>query len=70
MNDVFLPMKCDPVQLIEINFCHSTVPLIKTFLSYLRQNKQDDLNLPFYISLLEMLKGIVTWILEVDSDDF
>jgi hypothetical protein len=70
MNDVFLPIKCDPQQLIDLNFCQSTVPLIKTFLNYLRQNRQDDLNLPFYISLLEMLKGIVYWLLEVESDDY
>jgi len=36
MNDVFLPIKAPLEQLREISFCHSAVPKIKLFLSFLR----------------------------------
>lgn len=29
MNDVFLPIKCENAELLDINMCHSCVPLIK-----------------------------------------
>lgn len=63
MNDVFLPIKAPKQQLVDINFCHSCVPRIKLFLGFLRNRDNESLNLPFYISLMELLKGIVFWVL-------
>jgi hypothetical protein len=70
MNDVFLPIKAPLSQLRDCSFAHSAVPKIKLFLSYLRQKAQDELNLPFYIQLMELLRGIIYWVLKVDSDDY
>lgn len=70
MNDVFLPIKASNQLLIDINYCHSCVPRIKLFLGYLRRCENEELNLPFYISLMELLKGLVFWILEPEDDEY
>lgn len=70
MNDVFLPIKCDNQQLLDINMCHSCVPLIKQYLGLLRERKTEGLNLPFFISLMELLKGLIYWLVEVDNNDY
>jgi hypothetical protein len=70
MNDVFLPIKATDNQLRDVSFCHSAVPKIKLFLSFLRKKSVDQLNLPFYISLMELLRGIVYWVLKADLEDY
>lgn len=70
MNDVFLPIKAPLYQLRDVSFVQSCVPRIKLFLSYLRKKAMDLLNLPFFISLMELLKGLIYWVLEIDMDNF
>lgn len=68
MNDVFLPIKADQSQLREVAYVQSAVPKIKEYLLYLRQKNNDALNLPFFISLMELLKGIIYWTLDLDTE--
>lgn len=70
MNDVFLPIKAPIEQLRDVSFVHSCVPKIKLFLSFLRKKLNDSLNLPFFISLMELLRSIIYWILNMNSDDY
>lgn len=70
MNDVFLPIKTPPQQLRDVSFVQSAVPRIKMFLSYLRKKAIDLLNLPFFISLMELLRTIIYWVLEIDQDNY
>lgn len=46
------------------------MPRIKLYLSYLRKKAQDSLNLPFFISLMELLRGIIYWVLEIDNENY
>jgi hypothetical protein len=68
MNDVFLPIKISIDNLRDISFMQSVVPRIKLYLSYLRKKANDLLNLPFYISLIELMRGIVYWVLNTPTD--
>jgi hypothetical protein len=70
MNYVFLPVKENIDVLRDLNFIHSTVPKIKQFLYYIRTNQVDALNLPFFISLMELLKGVIYFVLDIKSDDY
>ena len=71
MNYVFLPVKESNDVIQELSFLHSAVPKIKLFLFYIRTKQTDLLNLPFFISVMELLKGMVYFILEIkDSTDY
>jgi len=71
MNYVFLPVKENNDAILDLSFLHSAVPRIKLFLFYIRTKQTDLLNLPFFISVMELLKGIVYFILEIkNSTDY
>jgi len=36
----------------------------------LRKKASDLLNLPFFISLMELLRGIIYWVLEIDMENY
>jgi|APGre2960657423_1045063.scaffolds.fasta_scaffold238463_1 hypothetical protein len=71
MNYVFLPVKESNQVITDVSFLHSAVPKIKLFLFYVRTKEIDLLNLPFFISFMEQLKGLIYFILEIkDSTDY
>lgn len=46
------------------------MPKLKLYLSYLRKKASDLLNLPFFISLMELMRGIIYWVLEIDMENY
>jgi hypothetical protein len=70
MNDVFLPIKVENDIIMDVAYVQSAFPKIKEFLLFLRKKDLDALNLPFFISLMELLRGIIYWVLELDFDNF
>lgn len=48
----------------------SSVIKIKQFLYFIRYKDQDSLNLPFYISVQDLFKGIIAFILDLNVSDY
>jgi len=67
MNDVFVPIKADKQEIQDVLFIQSAVPKIKLFLHYIRKQKTELLNLPFFIGIEELLKGLIFFVLEIKN---
>ena len=64
MNDVFVPKKCDQEEIDMVLFIQSAVPKIKLFLHHLRQKNREALNLPFLITIQDLLKRLIFFVLD------
>lgn len=67
MNDVFVPIKATSMEISDVQFCQSAVPKLKEFLFYIRKKEYDSLNLPFYISVQELLIKMIKFILKLEN---
>ena len=67
MNDVFVPIKCTREEIYCVLYMQSSVPKIKQFLYYAREKEVEKMNLPFFLGIQELLKGMIFFILD-ESD--
>ena len=62
MNDVFVPIKCSKEEIYCVLYVQASVPKIKQFLFYTREKKVELMNLPFFLGIQELLKGLVCFL--------
>lgn len=69
MNDVFVPIKSTQEEIYCVLYMQSSVPRIKKYLYFIREKKTEQMNLPFFLGIQELLKGMILFILN-ESDNF
>lgn len=69
MDDVFIPQKVDDQDILDVLLIQSSVPLLKKYIELLRQPKNDELTLPFYIDIEELICKLIAFVLDKEIDD-
>ena len=67
MNDIFVPIKCTKEEIYCVLYMQSSVPKIKKYLFFIREKMTEQMNLPFFLGIQELLRGMIFFILD-ESD--